>query len=73
VCSTRGEFQGVVATDVSLLALNRFVNELGNSVQGRAFIIEPSGDLVAASGMANVRQKENGRWSAFPCTAWTIR
>ncbi len=60
VLDTRGEFQGVVATDVSLLALNRFVNELGNSVQGRAFIIEPSGDLVAASGMANVRQKENG-------------
>lgn len=55
-----GTFQGVVATDVSLLALNRFVNELGNSVQGRAFIIEPSGELVAASGMANVREKENG-------------
>ena len=60
VQDARGAFQGVVATDVSLLALNRFVNELGNSVQGRAFIIEPSGELVAASGMANVRQKENG-------------
>lgn len=60
VQDAHGNFQGVVATDVSLLALNRFVNDLGNSVQGRAFIIEPSGDLVAASGMANVHEKENG-------------
>lgn len=60
VQDSKGEFQGVVATDVSLLALNRFVDELGNSVQGRAFIIEPSGDLVAASGMANVRQTDSG-------------
>lgn len=60
VQDSHGNFQGVVATDVSLLALNRFVNDLGNSVQGRAFIIEPSGDLVAASGMANVHEKENG-------------
>ena len=61
VLDLQGNFQGVVGTDVSLLALNRFVNELGHSVQGRAFIMEPNGDLVAASGIENVQKNAAGQ------------
>lgn len=61
VLDVQGEFQGVVATDVSLKALNRVVDELGRSVQGRAFIIEPGGEIVAASGMDNVFHAADGR------------
>ena len=60
VLSASGAFEGVVATDVSLLALNQFVDKLGMSVNGRAFIIQPGGELIAASGMHNVRQRGDG-------------
>jgi diguanylate cyclase (GGDEF)-like protein len=55
------EFEGVVATDVSLQALRRVVDELGDSIQGRAFIIEPDGELVAASGMDNIQRAADGQ------------
>ena len=61
VLNTRGEFEGVVATDVSLRALNHVIDELGRSVQGLAFVVEPGGELVAVSGMRNVRFADAGR------------
>ena len=61
VLNAQGEFEGVVATDVSLRALNDVVNELGRSVKGLAFVVEPAGDLVAVSGMHNVRFADTGR------------
>lgn len=60
VLDDNGEFAGVVATDVSLLALNEFVSQLRLSHQGRAFIIQSNGELIAASGVANIRQREDG-------------
>jgi diguanylate cyclase (GGDEF)-like protein len=53
-------FEGVVATDVSLRALNDFVSNLKMSPNGVALIIEPSGELIAASNTANVLQKPDG-------------
>ena len=61
VLNSHGEFEGVVATDVSLRALNDVIDELGRSVQGLAFVVEPSGELVAVSGMRNVRFADAGR------------
>lgn len=61
VMNALGDFEGVVATDVSLRALNDVVNELGRSVQGLAFVVEPAGELVAVSGMHNVRFTDAGR------------
>ncbi|MEG2580551.1 diguanylate cyclase domain-containing protein [Comamonas sp.] len=61
VLNTHGDFEGVVATDVSLSALNDVVDELARSVKGLAFVVESSGELVAISGMKNVRFTDAGR------------
>ena len=60
VLNGKGEFEGVVATDVSLSALSRVVNELGRSIDGYAFVLEPDGDVVAASNIKSVRLTETG-------------
>ena len=56
-----GGFAGVVATDVSLKALNDFVSRLDVSPNGVAFIIEPDGNLIASSASANVVTLPDGR------------
>jgi len=55
-----GEFEGVVATDVSLRGLNDFVTRLKVSPNGLAFIVEPNGQLVASSASPNVRTLADG-------------
>jgi diguanylate cyclase (GGDEF)-like protein len=54
------EFEGVVATDMSLKSLNDFVSNLNISENGIAFIIEPDGMLIASSSSSNIQQDENG-------------
>lgn len=61
VLDKHGELQGVVATDMSLRALNDFVGSLDISPNGLAFIIEPDGQLIASSSSPNVKQNENGQ------------
>lgn len=61
VLSASGEFEGVVATDVSLKALNDFVARMPLSAHGRAFIIEADGSLIAATGMPNIRTLADGK------------
>jgi len=61
VLNAQGDFEGVVATDVSLSALNDVVDELGRSIKGLAFVVESNGELVAISGMNNVRFADAGR------------
>ncbi|MFN3985153.1 MAG: diguanylate cyclase domain-containing protein [Rhodocyclaceae bacterium] len=63
VLSLGGDFEGVVATDVSLKALNDFVGNLHVSTNGVAFIIEPDGNLIASSGSRNVLQLEDGSYT----------
>jgi diguanylate cyclase (GGDEF)-like protein len=60
VLGPKGEFEGVVATDVSLRALNDFVTNLRVSENGLAFIVEPNGDLIASSSSPNVALKADG-------------
>ena len=45
----QGNAVGVLSTNLLLAQLNVFLNELQISQSGEAFIIEPSGDLVASS------------------------
>ena len=54
VLGADGRFEGVVATDLSLKALNDFVGRLTVSPNGVAFIIEPDGNLIASSASRNV-------------------
>lgn len=63
VLSLEGTFEGVVATDVSLKALNDFVSRLSVSPNGIAFIIEPNGNLIASSATPNVVPMENGEYA----------
>ncbi|WP_026350110.1 diguanylate cyclase domain-containing protein [Bordetella sp. FB-8] len=60
VLSKTGEFEGVVATDVFLHALQRFVDRLPLIRGGQIFILEPNGALIAASDTSNVRLDSNG-------------
>lgn len=55
-----GSIEGVVATDVALKGLNDFVRNLSLTPNGFAFIIEPSGQLIAASNAANITQDDAG-------------
>ncbi|MCB1956394.1 MAG: diguanylate cyclase [Rhodocyclaceae bacterium] len=60
VLDSKGNFSGVVATDVSLNDLNSFVGRLDISPNGLAFIVEPDGALIAASTSPNVRRLPDG-------------
>ncbi len=55
-----GTMTGVVATDVSLRALNTFVTDLSITPQARAVIVEPDGHLIAASGGQHVHREADG-------------
>ena len=54
-----GKVAGVVATDVLLNQLRLFVDGLHLAEGAQAFIMEPNGDLVAATGMDNIRAEAN--------------
>jgi diguanylate cyclase (GGDEF)-like protein len=60
VLDRNGVAEGVVATDMSLRALNDFVTNLEISPNGVAFILEPDGNLIASSCSANVKQDKEG-------------
>lgn len=61
VLDAQGRLEGVVATDLSLRALNDFVRRLHVSEHALSFIIEPDGKLIASSRSPNVRLGANGR------------
>ncbi len=61
VLAANGELEGVVATDLSLRALNDFVRRLHVSEHALAFIIEPDGKLIASSRSANVKLGADGK------------
>lgn len=57
-----GQFQGVVATDLSLEHLNRFLKTLSLSDNGVAFIVEQDGKLLATSrGPHLAKSLEDGK------------
>ncbi len=56
VSNAAGEFEGVVATDLSLEHLNRFLRSLKLSPNGFAFIVEPDGNLIATSRGPHIRK-----------------
>ncbi len=68
VTGRQGQFEGVVATDVSLRALNDFVTQLKVSPNGLAFIVEPNGDLIASSASPNVKTLADGSKARVPAT-----
>lgn len=61
VLAKNGQFEGVVATDVSLKALNDFISDLHISAHGVAFIMESNGNLIASSEGENVYTNQQGQ------------
>lgn len=49
IINSAGEVEGVLGIDVYLLELSQFLQDLTVSPNGRAFILETSGDLIAIS------------------------
>ncbi len=56
VNNSAGEFEGVVATDLSLTLLNDFLQALKLTDNGFAFIVEADGNLVATSRGPHLRK-----------------
>ena len=56
VNNATGDFEGVVATDLSLAHLNDFLKNLQLSANGLAFIVEPDGNLIATSRGPHLRK-----------------
>lgn len=78
VNNSAGEFAGVVATDLSLQRLSIFLRQLKLSPNGFAFIVEPDGNLIAASrgphlkkGTDRNNQRINASTSEDPLIAAT--
>ncbi len=67
VNNAQGGFEGVVATDLSMELLNVFLKKLPLTPHGVAFIVEPDGNLVAASRGPHLRKgvgEDNRRLNA---------
>jgi diguanylate cyclase (GGDEF)-like protein len=67
VNNAAGDFEGVVATDLSLRHLNDFLRGLKLSANGFAFIVEQDGNLLASSRGPHLRKNganENTRLNA---------
>lgn len=60
VLDTHGALAGVVATDMSLRALNDYVRRLRLTDNGLAFIVERDGNLIASSRSPNVQRSAGG-------------
>lgn len=61
VLAKDGQFEGVVATDVSLKALNDFVKGVHVSRHGEVFIMESNGHLIASSNGENIYTDQQGK------------
>jgi len=61
VLSPDGQFEGVVATDVSLRALNDYAVQLRPSKHGLVFVMEADGSLIASSVKDNLGTGVNGK------------
>jgi diguanylate cyclase (GGDEF)-like protein len=55
VTDAAGQFQGVVATDLSLLRVNQFLRSLPLSAHGLAFVVEGDGQLIGLSNGPHLR------------------
>ena len=56
-----GRLLGVLVSDESLLAVSEFLRSVRVSDSGQAFLVEPEGELIAASAEVDVVSEEGGR------------
>ena len=60
VSNAHGDFQGVVATDLSLQHVNGFLRSLKLSPNGIAYVVETDGNLIGTSRGPHLRQDARG-------------
>ncbi|EXI88542.1 MAG: Stalked cell differentiation-controlling protein [Candidatus Accumulibacter regalis] len=60
VNNAQGEFQGVVATDLSLQGVNDFLHSLRLSANGIAYVVETDGQLIGTSRGPHLRKDAAG-------------
>ena len=60
VNSAADEFEGVVATDLSLKLVNAFLAKLALSANGVAIVLEPNGNLIGVSRGPHLKSMANG-------------
>lgn len=60
VNNAQGEFQGVVATDLSLQQVNQFLRSLKLTANGIAYVVEPDGNLIGTSRGPHLRKDATG-------------
>lgn len=60
VNNAQGEFQGVVATDLSLQQVNQFLRSLKLTHNGIAYVVEPDGRLIGTSRGPHLRRDASG-------------
>ena len=60
VSNAHGDFQGVVATDLSLQHVNEFLRSLKLSANGIAYVVETDGNLIGTSRGPHLRQDAGG-------------
>lgn len=63
VLDREGQTVGVVGTDIFLSGLSRFIQGLAISENSQTFIVEPDGQLVAASAIDHVQRQADGRYT----------
>ncbi len=60
VNNAANEFEGVVATDLSLKQVNSFLSKLALSTNGVAIVLEPNGNLIGVSRGPHLKTLSNG-------------
>ena len=60
VNNAANEFEGVVATDLSLKQVNSFLSKLALSANGVAIVLEPNGNLIGVSRGPHLKTLSNG-------------
>ena len=68
IFSPSGQLQGVFGTDVYLFELSNFLQNLSVSTNGKAFIIEPSGELIAISANEKLFIEVDGEKLRLPAS-----
>ena len=71
VNNAAGDFEGVVATDVSLEHLNSFLKRLKLSANGYALIFEPDGNIIATSRGPHLQKGAGDQNTRLNATAST--
>ncbi len=68
ITDNKGKTEGVIATDITLQAIEEYVRSVNISKHGIAFIVEPDGNLIASSATPTITKLPDGKYSRLNIT-----